>query len=516
MTPWQENVLLPARQIDQQIAAEIDRVGLTQADTADWRTICRRISLGLVGNSLSLEELRAIEQIDSEHRVEWWTDYLLADSRWSHYFSERFSRAFVGTNEGPFLLFRRRIFQLWIADEFRKGTPYDQIVQRMLAAEGLWTDKPEVNFLTSTIKNGSDGRVDEAVAAGRTSRAFLGMRIDCMQCHDDVLGNVSLGEPGAPKTGTQLDFHQLAAYFSGARVAGPNALAGLRDESHSYQVQLLGDEDETEVKPSVPYSKSLDIRKDGSREALAAWVTSPENKAFSRATVNRVWALLFGKPLIDPVDDIPLNGPFPPALETLADAFAASHFNLRDLVKTIVSTHTFRRDSRLEELPVTAEHESTWATFPLTQLRPDQVAASLNQACRLQMIDDDSSIFSQLERSFTRNDFTKEYGDRGEDEFKAQNVTVPQRLIVMNGKYLRDRIDDNPIANASSQIGFLAIDDEHAVVAAYLATLNRLPTETERTAMVDELAGLRRSARSKGVGDLFWILLNSTEFLWNH
>ena len=205
--PWSELVHDASRSIDIEQHAKIDAVNLSIASQADWRAICRRLSLALVGNTLSIEEIRAIEQIAPEQRVEWWTEYLLADTRWSHYFSQRFSRAFVGTNNGPFLLFRRRKFELWLASEFHRGAPYDEIVRSMLAAEGLWTDKPEVNFLTSAISNGDNGRVDPIVLAGRTSRAFLGMRIDCVQCHDDLLGNVSLGSDDVAAPEHSLTFN---------------------------------------------------------------------------------------------------------------------------------------------------------------------------------------------------------------------------------------------------------------------------------------------------------------------
>ena len=220
--------------------------------------------------------------------------------------------------------------------------------------------------------------------------------------------------------------------------------------------------------------------------------------------------------MVVPVDDIPLHGPFPPGFETLADSFVDSNYDLRELVRTIVSTEAFQRDSRLADQPVTSEHEVNWAVFPLTQLRPEQVAASLLQACRLQMIDNESSIIAKLQQFAAINDFTKEYGDRGEDEFISQNITLPQRLIVMNGELLGDQVNGNPVANASTQIALLAASDEQAIKAAYLSTLNRLPTESERQAFSEEFSGERGRRKADAVGDLFWILLNSSEFLWNH
>ncbi len=155
-TAFSASTILTAKQIDDAINASIEMQKLTFADEADWSMICRRISLALTGCSLSLQEYRAIETLGgkvsdpslltNDQRITWWTNYLLADTRWSDYFAERFSRAFVGTNQGPFIVFRRRRFEQWLAEEFKAGKPYDQIVRQMIAAEGLWTGNPEVNF----------------------------------------------------------------------------------------------------------------------------------------------------------------------------------------------------------------------------------------------------------------------------------------------------------------------------------------------------------------------------------
>ena len=131
------------------------------------------------------------------------------------------------------------------------------------------------------------------------------------------------------------------------------------------------------------------------------------------------------------------------------------------------------------------------------------------------MIDDNSSIVSQLERFGTVNDFTKAYGDLGEDEFVTQSVTIPQRLLLMNGRFLRERVKANPIANASSQIAMLTRDNKTAIEAAYMSVLNRLPTQVESDAFI-ELLSEKDISRSQAMAGVFWTLLNSTEFLWNH
>ena len=122
----------------------------------------------------------------------------------------------------------------------------------------------------------------------------------------------------------------------------------------------------------------------------------------------------------------------------MAEDFAANGYDMKRLIRTIVCTEAFQRDSRLEQEneneSIEMEHENHWAVFPLTQLRPEQVAASIHQACRIHAIDENSSIISKLELFGGVNDFTKAYGDQGDDEFTQQSVTIPQRLLVMNGR----------------------------------------------------------------------------------
>ena len=520
-----------ANQIDLAFDAKIAGEGLSKAKLADWRTITRRISLALIGNGLSLEETRVVEQIPEKRRAVWWTEYLLKDRRSSDYLAERWTRATVGTNQGPFLLFRRRKYVDWMADHFEKNTPYDLIVRDLLEAKGSWTDSPQVNFLTATMDDTVNKKPDAIRLAGRTSRAFLAQRIDCLQCHNDYLGKVnfsdSLNEIVEPtnseteslsRTGEQADFHQLAAFFSGVKL--DNAFVGLRNTESDYRITYLNDETESSVPTAVPYLRELVPETGDPRHRLAVWVTHPKNKAFARATVNRMWAILFGKPLVEPLDSIPLSGPFPPGMEILADDFSRHGYSLKRLIQTIVCTEVFRRDSRLDlesgSEEVHQEHEDQWAVFPLTQLRPEQFAAAIHQACRIQAIDENSSILSKLELFGGVNDFTKAYGDQGDDEFTQQSVTIPQRLLVMNGAYVSERIKVNPIANAATRIAQLASNDEVAVKTAYLATLNRMPSGGELNAFCDRLKGTRGNTRAQIMGNIFWALINSTEFQWNH
>ncbi|MEM8956140.1 MAG: DUF1553 domain-containing protein, partial [Verrucomicrobiota bacterium] len=358
----------------------------------------------------------------------------------------------------------------------------------------------------SVIQNNPEKKgPDEAKLATRVSRAFLGARIDCMECHDDAFGD----------RWKQKDFHQLAAFFGHADMT----LSGLRDNpTENYRYQYLNADQPVRITPKVPFQSELLPNTGTRRHRLAQWVTHPENRAFARAAVNRTWAILFNKPLINPVDDIPLEGPWPPAMEILTDDFIAHEFDIQHLIRTIAATRVFQLDSRSPNpnAPVTTEVARQWAAFPLTRLRSEQVAGSIIQASSLDTIDDEAHVLRLIIRFFQQNDFVKRYGDQGEAEFEDPGGTIPQRLLMMNGELVSEKTKNNLVLNAATRIATLAPDDLTAVHSTYLATLSRLPSPPEESHFLESLKNRRGKARVAALNDLFWTLLNATEFSWNH
>jgi hypothetical protein len=249
------------------------------------------------------------------------------------------------------------------------------------------------------------------------------------------------------------------------------------------------------------------------RQQLAAWVTSPANSNFARAAVNRVWALVTGKPLVAPVDNLESDSPAPPALALLAEDFSAHGFELRRLVRVIASAQVYRLDSAGGPDNADAA-DRTWAAFPLARLRPEQVVGGVLQAASMTTLDSESHILVRMIRYGEQNDFVRRYGDSGEDEFDGRGGTIPQRLLLMNGKLVHERTKAE-VANASARIAWMSPDNAHAIEAAYLTVLARRPTAPEAAHFVRSLP-THGQDRAKRIEDLFWALINSTEFSWNH
>ncbi len=336
------------------------------------------------------------------------------------------------------------------------------------------------------------------------------MRMDCLQCHDDVLQKTNFGTLENIREGTQHDFHGLAAFYSGTATGDP-VFRGIVEDNREYKFKFLHAEAEDAVAPAVPFYRELLPTNGKPRERLAQWITHPDNKMFSRATVNRVWALMFGKALVEPVDDIPLVGDLPPMLDLLAEDFVKHECKLRRLISLIAASDAFQRSSRAE-FEITPAHEQAWAVYPLVQLRPDQVASSIIQSCRLTAIDNDSSIFLQLKAFGEGLDFVKSFGDRGEDEFDADPITITQRLLMMNGKMISESTKVDLISNSSTRIAQFVKNDDEAVKMVYLTVLNRYPTDEEHAEFKAHICNKYGNERARAIGDLAWAMLIALSF----
>lgn len=541
--------------VDALFRRQWEQASLAPAAVADELTIARRMSLALAGTIPSLAEIRELEGVPDTKRTAWWRERLLAERRTADYLAERLARPLVGIEDGPFLIFRRRRFVTWLADAVAENRPYDAIVRDLISSSGLWTDQPATNFMTAAWVV-EEKRIDASRLASCVSRAFLGTRIDCAECHDHPFDRWK-----------QSDFRGLAAFFADTRQGATGIYDRVGDDAKRAAGQMMikkvavegaVDEGETPVTPSVPFAGELLPEQGTPRARLAAWVTDARNKPLARVTVNRLWGVMFGRALVEPIDGIPLTDTdstvaedapaLDAVLELLADDFVRHGFDLRRTVRILAALEVMKLDSRTElansataqpdveakpaaipattsvttSAPISAASSASpspgihWNVFPLSRLRPEQLAYSIAQASSLETIDPETSPVMGFIRSVGRAEFVKRFGDAGEAEFAPAIGTIPQQLLLLNGRAVQEAVKGvNPI-NASWRVAALAPDDERAVDAAYLTVLTRRPTPDERRHFVARLAGTTGDPRHHAVEDLFWTLLNSTEFAWNH
>ncbi len=523
-------------------SSHADLAAVEPAPRADDLTILRRLSLALHGTIPSLEELRRFEADAGPDRLERWTAAMLADSRFADYFAERLARAYVGVEQGQFLLFRRDRFTAWLSRQLRENRPYDDLVRDMVSARGVWTGEGEVNFLTGAFAN---DEFDPDKLAARTARAFLGQRIDCAQCHDHPFEHWK-----------QNEFAGLAAHFAHLGLS----LAGVVDKPENRDRRMAAAEADVSPRPppAVPFHPEWVPSAGSEREKLAAWLTHPENRRFERAIANRVWGLMFGRPFaarllvrsvagpdgeatwtwtdraVDdlPDPDDPRFGSQLEVLDILGRDFRTHGCDLRRLIQVITACDAFRLDSvhpageqpspaelsesRREALQQQLERiEARWAVFPLIRLRPEQVIGSMLQAHHVQTIDQNSHLFVRAVRFFRERDFINEFGDPGTEELEDRTGTIQQALLRMNGDFAHELSEERPFT-APGQIPAWSPSPEQILENVFLSCLSRRPTEEERACFLPQLQPSDGRSADGVIQDLYWAVFNAPEFSWNH
>lgn len=490
--------------VDDYFASRWQNAGIDPANPASDLLVLRRLMLALMGTVPSLEEIREFEADAGADRLARWTDRILNDSRFFDYFGVRLSRALVGAEQGQFIVFRRDRFNTWLAEQLKADRPYNEMVRDMIAARGLWTSEPASNFITA-------GVVDEVVSpnklAGRTVRVFLGQRIDCAECHDHPNG-----------VWKQAEFEGLAACFGQTATS----LVGLRNVSDKkFEVQDRSTLQNRVVEPAVPFVEEAWTDEGALRERLATWVIDPANRRFERAIANRVWGLMFGKPWVAPVDDLPdppQEGEPQDLLDLLGQDFREHGYSLRRMIAVIAGSRLFRLESRhplVDEGGDAEVVDQAWAMFPMVRLRPEQIIGGMLQASSVKTIDQNSHLVSRFLRLVREVDFVREYGDYGEDELGDHSGTIPQALLRMNGEFVRETSAATPFT-ASGRISGMAPSNEVCLETAYLCVVTRRPTAAEAAYFLPLLEASSKNERSGVVEDIFWSLLNSPEFCWGH
>jgi hypothetical protein len=204
-------------------------------------------------------------------------------------------------------------------------------------------------------------------------------------------------------------------------------------------------------------------------------------------------------------------------LDILGRDFREHDYDLRRMILAIATSKPFRLSSihpagTLEDYQ---RHESAWAVFPLTRLRPEQVIGSMLQSASIKTIDQNSHLLVRTIRFFREQGFVKNYGDLGADELQERSGTIAQALLRMNGNLSKELTDANLFSSAG-RIAGTASTDEKCLETLYLVCLTRRPTPEEADALLTQLKDTRKDQRKRVVEDIVWPMFNSEEFSWNH
>lgn len=476
-----------ADRVDQHLAARWRETNVTSALPADEATYLRRVYLDVIGRIPTAGEARQFLDDDRSDKRRQLADRLLHSAAHARHVATVWRREWIPQADLPQSFYAHEI-EIWLSSQFRDGVGVDQIVRGLLTATPT-----EIGIGAPTTFLSASEFKPENLAAN-SARAFLGLNLDCAQCHD---------HPFALWTRDQ--FWETAAFFSRPTTSETQpvtlmiAIPGL---NRSVSPRFL-----TGASPTLPFEQRDNV----GRKTFASWITSKQNPYFTRNLANRTWAQLFGVGLIEPLDDLNHENPasHPQLLDELAKFLAEHQFDLSKLTASLLSTHAYQLSS-LSSSPETVD-ERLYQRSSVRGLTGEQLYDSLSTAAGLRVESTSLDPHSSLRE---RTHFAEKF--RIDRASHAQR-SILQSLSMMNGSLTSQltNVDQTPTLRAVAQTPFL--DTKGRVESLFLATLSRFPSDDELdkcVAYVDQPRPADTAAAR--LADIFWALLNSAEFCTNH
>ncbi len=489
--------------VDGHVWDKLQRLGITPSEPAGDAAFLRRVYLDVIGRLPTPKDVRAFLADRAQDKRARLIDHLLERPEYADYWANKWADLL---RPNPYRVGIKAVYNLdaWLRDAFRKNMPYDKFVREILTAKG------------STFRNGAavlfrDRRTPDELTT-IVSQLFLGVRLECAKCHHhpfEVWG--------------QDDFYSLAAYFArvgrkGVGLSPPISggeeiiISGTRGEvRHPITNQVLA------PRPLAGKPETYEEGRDP-RERLAAWVTSDDNPYFARVIANRVWADLMGRGLVDPVDDLratnpPSNGPL---LDALAADFRAQNYDLKKLLRTILTSYVYG----LSSVPT-----------PRNLADTRNYSRHYRQRLRAEVLLDAISDITQVPETFaaapprtramelwtvrTQSVFLDSFGrpDPNQDPpcERTSDTTVVQALHLMNSPDLHRKVTaDTGRAAALAKSTKMPAE---MVEELYLLVYSRPPTAEERADCV-KLFEEKGVTRRQVTEDLLWALMNTPEFVF--
>ena len=498
---------LGASSSDRHLLRQWRRLGVVPSAPADDATFLRRVTIDICGTlptSDEVAEYLADTRSDKRARL---IDRLLERPEYASYFALKWADILQNRGAGYSTSKQRAgttLFAAWIRDSLAANKPYDQFVSELLTASGSQNENPPAMWYRAVRKS---PEYVESVA-----QAFLGVRIQCAQCHHHPTERWS-----------QADYYGLAAVFSRVGRKGGFADAEVPtdeiiylkergDVAHPRTGELL------KPRPLGGAEFSLGLH-DDPRGSLARWMTNSDNPFFARTMVNRLWAHFLGRGIVHPIDDARSTNPpsNPELIDALAQDFIASGFDVKHLIRAITRSYAYG----LESAPQAgnAGDSQTFARFYPRRVTAEVLLDGISQVL------DVPTIFAGVPAGTRAIDLPDEniaahfldvFGRPARmSACECERVDAPaltQALELVNSAEIQRKLIDK--TGYAQRLA--ASDKSHADLATemFLRVLARRPSPEELKAAVEFLAA--EPDRAEACRSLLWSLLATNEFLFNH
>jgi hypothetical protein len=411
-----------------------------------------------------------------------------------------------------------RAMHQWIRHQVAINRPWDEMAKELLTSTGSADDNPAIGYFIVTVGEQRDAHRSPVVASA--AQTFLGTRIGCAQCHNHPSEKY-----------TQDDYYHFAGFFSRISFSrkdpkqGTTTLrVGTADKNQSKGPVGVSQPRTNKFLPAQPLDRSkIEIGAgDDPRAKLADWIVNPANEAFAGAMVNRLWAHFLGVGLVEPIDDLRAsNPPTNPGLwKALVKEFADHKFDRRQIMRVILNSRTYQLSSIPTESNV--RDSRFYSHYYARRLPAEVLLDALSSATGVPDRFEGYPVgvrAAQVPDPAVKSYFLGLFG-RSERLTactceRNNEVTLPQLLHMSGGQTITQKLRD-PEGRLRTLV-HAKMSDRELADEVFLVTLGRLPSAAERR-QVDSLATreMDAAAREDAYRDLFWALLNTKEFAFNH
>ncbi|MEX0725349.1 MAG: DUF1549 and DUF1553 domain-containing protein [Planctomycetaceae bacterium] len=498
--PAEKYAQLPRyNQVDEHVWNKLKLLGMLPSAPASDAKFLRRGYLRAIGRLPTPDEVRAYLADTSADKRERLIDNLLERPEYADFWANKWADLL---RPNPFRVGVKSVYMLdsWLRDAFRDNMPYDQFARELITAEGgtftngatvIFRDRPVVVEIGSSV-----------------SQIFLGVRLECAKCHHHPF-----------EVWSQDDFYGFASFFSRVGHVGGLSPPISGDEEIIYTTtsgELRHGRTNVPVLPRPLNGEEMTFGPDDNpREALVHWMTADANPYFAKVMANRVWADVMGQGLVEPVDDIRATNPASneALLQFLADDFRQHGYNIKHLIRTIMTSYVFGLNTIPEERNIS--DLKNFSRYYRQRMRAEVLLDAVNDVLGVEQefaAMPPGSRATQLWTYRSSSLFLDTFGrpDANQDPpcERTSDSTTPQILHLMNSPELNRKLtqdDSQPAQLAASEM-----TNEQIVDDIFLRVYSRPPADEEKQKLLAILPA--REERRRVVEDIFWALMNTPEF----
>ena len=486
--------------VDELVHTKLKKLRITPSGVCDDATFIRRAYLDLTGALPTPEEVRKFVDDPSTPKRNHLIESLLQRKEFTDLWVMKWAELLQIRSRNDEFSYKAALqYYNWLQDKLGSNVPINKVVQELITATGSTLRNPAASYYQI--------QRDTLKTAENTAQVFMGMRIQCAQCHNHPFDRWTMN-----------DYYSFAAFFPQiGRKNGEDPRESIIYDRGDGEVKHLVTG--KNMKPKFLGGDEPDIKSGESRRAvLAKWLASPENPYFARNVANIIWAHFMGKGIIDPVDDVRVSNPpsNPELLDALAKKFTEYGYDFRKLVRDICASRTYQLSTRPND--TNAQDDRNFAKASIRRVRAEVLLDCINQVTAT------NDKFQGLPRGAraveiadgnTSTYFLTTFGRaRRETVCSCEVKTEPnlsQALHLLNGTTVNDKVQEGGIIKAMLKAGK---KPDEIIGDLYMRCLSRKPTPDELNALQKFLVDAKDP--EPVLNDLFWSLLNSKEFIFNH